>query len=381
VCRRAVIAIVLLGLLAVQVESTLAADATAVPPPAVENAARTPEKTWVKVLQYLADHAFGIAILLVFVTAIVSSYLSRRLSDRCLKDFEGYPVTLEFKDGRRESGVLDAENNGLEICYAGPMPASDGPPRTSTLLYQTEYAQMQAIIRYNYALTETQLERRLKALKRALAPGFFRRLWRKVRNFFAAIADAFTEAFTLILGRLKSVGPQAALLRTQDRYVSRVGTQVIGATITASFDPLLEKDVMRRVVVELLAQENRKLYLEGLLREYTKDFLELHDVAYPDVWTETLTPARATSERQGVIVRRSRDRIEIENNGEAEVMVEALGDENRAPLRVAPGGQGTVPLPAPDATVALRLSSPRQADLLLPRHSAVVRGRVPDGTC
>ena len=76
-----------------------------------------PPSVWANTASYLVEHAFEFAILLVFVGAILSSYLSRRLRDRCLKHLEGFPITLECNDGRRYRGNLNAENNGLEIFY------------------------------------------------------------------------------------------------------------------------------------------------------------------------------------------------------------------------------------------------------------------------
>jgi hypothetical protein len=365
------------------VAPALAQDAA--PPPPDD-----PAGFWAAAAAFALEHAFALAMLLVFITAIVSSYLSRRLSDRCLRHLQGFPVTVEFKNGQRERGILDAENNGLQLDYATPMPAEGGMRLGSFVCYQTEYPQMQAIVCYEDALDSRQLRTRLRRLQRSLSPGIVRRVGRKIRNIYAAVKDAFGEAFALLLGRLKTAGPQAALLKSQDRYVSKMGTQMIGAATASNYDPLLEKLIGHRVAVEIAWGDDSKTLQGGLLKEYIKDFFELHDTEFTDGWVETVGSGDAEREFLGVKLRREGDALAFGNDGSAPVEISwslpaepaDADDEATEPARHArvldPGAVESIALPDAEAVVALRLAARKKADILLPRHSAVVRGRLPE---
>jgi hypothetical protein len=54
--------------------------------------------------------------------------------------------------------------------------------------------------------------------------------------------------------------------------------EIIGAP-GASYEPLLEKYIGRKVVMEMVKAEQTVEYL-GVLREYSADFIEIMDVKY-----------------------------------------------------------------------------------------------------
>lgn len=354
--------------------------------PSAEATAPTEESSpTLRVLGFLLEHAFELTIVLVFLTAIISSYLSRRLSDRCLKHMAGFPVTLEFKDGTRRRGILDAENNGLELCYFAPEREEDEVVRESYILYKEEYPSMQALICYPELLDEAQRRRREKAIRRAYSPNLFRRIGRRLRNFVAAVKDAFAEAFTLILGRLKSAGPQAQLLQQQDKYVSKVGTQIIGASTAATYDPLLERQIGKRVDVDVVVADKSIVRHVGLLKEYSKEFVELQDAQYPDGWPAVLAGDAAEEYANGVRLRRADGALELSNDTVAAVQIEIMkgmpaGESGENPkVVIAADSTERVPIESPDAEVRLEITCRKSADVLMPRHSAIVRGKVSDG--
>jgi hypothetical protein len=346
-----------------------------------------PSSVWANTASYLVEHAFELAILLVFVGAILSSYLSRRLRDRCMKHLEGFPITLECKDGRRYRGNLDAENNGLEIFYHDEEREGDISPRESFLLYQCEYTQLQALVCYPELLDKRQQNWRKRAIKHAYAPGLFRRLSRRIRNFYAAIKDALSEAFMLILGRMKTVGPQAEMLRSQEKYVNKMGLEVVGAVSSASFDPILERQIGKRVLAEVVGSNNQKQYHEGFLREYSKDFIELQDVLYPDICVTALPTEVSECTSMGLYVQRQGKELQIENRGSLEIQVDIFPAEEPAEgadtlepcqIRVLPGERKKETIAQNAQPMILRTTVQKKADVLLPRHSAIVRHRVRD---
>lgn len=53
------------------------------------------------------DSIFIATLLLIFVTALVGTYIQRRSRDLCLKDFTGFNVTVEMNDGKCVWGRLN----------------------------------------------------------------------------------------------------------------------------------------------------------------------------------------------------------------------------------------------------------------------------------
>ncbi len=289
----------LIALAAVLIAATVVAAAD-------QPAAADVEPLWKSALKYLSDQVVALALVLIFISAIISSYLSRRLRDRCLKHFEGYRVCLELRDGTVARGILDAENNGLELLYEYPKAeGAAGWAESSFIMYKPEYPKLHAILRYHDEMDEKEKKRRAKDLACAYHPPLFRRLHRRIRNFFAALKDAVMEAFTLVMGRLKSTGPQAQLVSQQGQYVNRLGGSVIGYASEASFDPLLEKQIGLRVLTEVVEDGGGTRFLRGVLKEYSKELLEVMDVLYPYAFSIALPDTTAELHRAGLSITRA----------------------------------------------------------------------------
>lgn len=297
-------------------------------------------------------------------------------------------MTLQLKDGRVYRGELDAENNGLELRFEKPLPIGEGPLRKSVLFYQTEYPQMLALVCYQYTLNDRQLKRRRRSINQAYHPRFYRKMGRKIRNFFAAIKDAVNEAFMLVIGRWKTgQGHQAEVLKTQDRYVTSMGSQVIGAATQNSFDPLLEKLIGKRTLIEVTVPDAPRINIEGILKEYSKDFLEIQDVFYPDNWSETIAPGEVEIESLGLIVSLNEGKLEIRNGTVIDVTVRIAGSEEELQSEgneklepreffVKAGQTYSRDLPKSDAALTVNFFATRPSDMILPRHSAIVRSRL-----
>ena len=68
------------------------------------------------------------------------------------------------------------------------------------------------------------------------------------------------------------------MLTSQDKYVSKMKQELMGSVGT-SFEPLLEKYIGRRVVLDLIKGDKIFNY-SGVLKDYTANFIELMDVDY-----------------------------------------------------------------------------------------------------
>lgn len=222
---------------------------------------------------------FAITVVFIILCTILGAFFRRRSRDRCLLDFSNDLVDLERKDGKIIWGKLRVENTGLELVYNSPyLDKKDGHIETSYILYKNEYPNIQCLVRYLDELTPEGKKSRQTTLEKTYHPNTMRRMKRKVRNFFATVRDSVMEFLNLFLGRLKTATPARAVLSTQDKYISQIKQQLLG-TLGTSFEPLLEKHLGKRVILEMTREKGIVEY-SGILKDYTSEFLEVMDVEY-----------------------------------------------------------------------------------------------------
>jgi len=333
-------------------------------------------------LKWLADNPFSATLLFLVLATVVGAIISRLTRDRCLKDFEGYPVTLELKDGRVYHGELDVEKSGLELLYERTTP-QEGITKTSFLIFRPEYATIHALVRYHDALDERQLRERERRAQKAYHPNFFRRTARAIRNFMASVKDSLLEAFTLVMGRVKSIQAAAPVMKTGGKYVDRIGKQTIGTASDVTYDPLLEKQIGLRVVLQLPKDAAVQEECVGTFREYTKDFFELMDVDYEDRWQVELPGPGSAAFVRGIAARRTPQAVELENCNTFAAELEAAAfqvAEGQAPppplpvpARIGSGQRLELPVPQDAGPLTLTFHSRRKADIVVPRTGAFIR--------
>ncbi|MFP4056812.1 MAG: diaminopimelate epimerase [Candidatus Brocadiia bacterium] len=335
------------------------------------------------ILKWIADNPFTATLLFLVLATLLGTIISRFVRDRCLKDFEGYPVSLELKDGRIYHGELDVEKSGLEFLYERTAP-QEGLTKTSFLIFQPEYATLHALLRYHDRLSEQQMRARERAAQKAYHPNIFRRSWRALRNFLAAVKDSLIEAFRLVMGRVKGIQAAAPVMQTGGGYIDRVGQQAIGTAADVTYDPLLEKQIGLRVVVQLPRDAAAQDEFVGTFREYTKDFFELMDVDYEARWEVALpAPGTAAFER-GVAAQRTPEGVHVENCATFPVQLAAVRQEAaegagppppplQLPVTIPSGEKLDFPLAPEVPGLALVFATRRKADVVVPRTGAFVR--------
>ena len=82
----------------------------------------------------------------------------------------------------------------------------------------------------------------------------------------------------MLISQAKKATPAGAVLTSQDKYVSQMKQELFGSAGT-SFEPLLEKYIGRKVVLEL-AKGDKTFEYCGVLKDYTAEFIEIMDVNY-----------------------------------------------------------------------------------------------------
>ena len=86
------------------------------------------------------------------------------------------------------------------------------------------------------------------------------------------------EVVNMLISQAKKATPVGGMLKTQDKYVSQMKQELMGA-VGASYEPLLEKYIGHKVVIQMIKGEKVVEY-SGVLKEYTAEFVELMDVNY-----------------------------------------------------------------------------------------------------
>jgi len=202
---------------------------------------------------------FAITIVFMCLCAVVAAFMKGRIKDRCLKSFAGDLITLDLVTRRKVWGRLIVENTGLELVYPSLHNDKDGHQETSFILYKYEYPNIQALVRFHDELDEKCKKDREKELQRTYHPAFTRRMMRKLANIFKTVRDSIMELVNLLITQAKSRTPAGAVLTSQDKYVSQMKTNMMGFVGTA-FEPLLERHIGQKVVLELIEEEKVYTY-------------------------------------------------------------------------------------------------------------------------
>lgn len=221
---------------------------------------------------------FAITIIFIVVSTIVAAFVRGRNKDRCLRSFSADLVTIEETNGKTIWGKLRVENTGLELVYEKTHKDKSGHDETSYILYKNEYPNIQVLIRFHDDLDEHAKKERDKKLNETYQPTDFKRYQRKTRNFFNTVRDSVLEVANLLIGQAKKTAPGGAVLTSQDKYVSQMKKELVGVAGT-SFEPLLERHIGKRVVLEL-AKGDKLIEYPCILKDYTAEFIEVMDVLY-----------------------------------------------------------------------------------------------------
>jgi len=220
----------------------------------------------------------AITIIFIVLATAVGAFIRRRSRDKCLKDFSQNMVTLLETSGKVVWGILRVENTGLEFVYSAKHKDEQGHDETSYILYKNEFPNIAALICFHDELGEQNKKKRQIELKKAYHPTLLRRMKRKTLNVFKTLRDSVMEVVNLLISQAKKATPAGAMLSSQDKYVSQMKQDLIGSAGT-SYEPLLEKYIGHRVVLELIKGDKAIEYW-GVLKDYTAEFIEVMDVNY-----------------------------------------------------------------------------------------------------
>lgn len=273
------------------------------------------------------DNALPLTLGFIFLAAFVGIVFQRRRRDRCLKDFEAFRVTIELGDGKLVWGRLSVFPNGIELFYPEPNPDDAGHDEYSFVVFGEQLKQVRAIYRYHDELSETHQAERIAEVERSYRPTPVRRTLRWLRNLLNTFGDAFSQSMGAWLASAKKTSG-STVIQSQDKQLQKIGTTVLDAAGN-SYEPILERYIGRRVVVEELRGEE---WIEhaGILKEYTAQYIEVLDIKENSDFTFSLSrlermqmnrnldfivaPLRNGDDLVGVS-------LSVENHGQADVVV------------------------------------------------------------
>ena len=331
----------------------------------------------------------GSTLLTIFVVLLVATVLAlvrTRRRDRCLKAFDGFPVTLVTQANDATWGTTDIRSTGLELTYPEPVVAREGHMERSTIMYKEQYVSLHALYRCPEGLTEKNLERRETLIERTQHPSLLRRVWRWLRNWMGMVRDALLQSIGMIIGVAKAKAPASGLIGRHDAQVQSISTEVVQHTGNA-FDPLLERHLFSQVVVEVTVAGGEVRSYCGWLKDYTSDFIEILDAyantsrAEPlDLDAYDMDDARLPHQE----ITLTHGRLGVTNNGARMFYIDRLELRDWThPVDVVlpPGCSIGVALPptvqrrAQRSTSALKvwMGTVDRVDMLLPRQRAQVR--------
>jgi hypothetical protein len=226
-------------------------------------------------LEQAVDTILLLSIFLVFITALVGSFIQRRKRDKVLADLQGFHAVARMQNDERIWGQMEVYPNGLELVYAQPFQNHRGHLTTSFILFRDGIDQVQSLYRFHSELTPENQLRREKEIELTHNPGMLRIALRRVKNFLNTFRDAINESMGMLLTRMKGTSSMS-LFRTQDDRLKKIGSEALGSVGNA-YDPILEHYIGKPVVVELETAAGEKEEYAGLLREYSQSWLSVFD--------------------------------------------------------------------------------------------------------
>jgi hypothetical protein len=173
---------------------------------------------------------------------------------------------------------MKIKSSGLQFNYPELIEGEYNLKFLSFLLYKNEYPDIQAVVRYHRDLTEAGKKLRKEDFKRTFQPSRWRKIRRSILNFLKIIKDAVIEIINMMTSHLSKTTPVGAAISSNDSQVNKMKNEVYGLVET-SYEPLLEEYIGERVILEL-KRGNDWVKYNGVLKDYTAEFIELIDVDY-----------------------------------------------------------------------------------------------------
>ncbi|MCD6505638.1 hypothetical protein J7M22_03335 [Candidatus Poribacteria bacterium] len=351
---------------------------------------------WRKLLDFINDHTLLSGAIFVVLTTIVTTIFSLIRKDKCLKKLRGKFVRLQLRNEQFYDGIFRLETTGIEI--VSEKLRVEGK-EASFLLSGKWKDQVHAFVRYHDVMLEHERQERDNELEKVYHPRLAVRLRRKIKVAFNTLKNALNQILTKIIGQVKS---RFKAVEAQ-KFIEETSREALEYTVETVYDRLIDRLVGTKVVVAAGKQE-----YEGVLADYTNEWIELMEVNYRDywefqVWERDRKKGTAYIDPHGLKFERQGDKLIIYNRGPFRVQLQKLGFRGRRPnvewkiyKFIEPFGKfeitlrpvaGVVVSPFEDVKTAipipfheyqeikLSFETHRMADITMPRGYASIRHR------
>jgi len=257
------------------------------------------------------------------------------------------------------------------------------PSLVSKKVYPSQLGDLHAILIFRHMLSKSELRKKWAELKRLYAAGPLYRLKRKIYSALAYIKDKLTLTIT------PAVLPAASISTPELKKALEEAEKQALAGAGKLYDPLLENGIGRLVTVRVVDVEGETKYYQGILKEYSDNYIYVLDVDYRLQMDTKITPDGEApgypktriklhnfrvegrhlegSWRDGYLVLRNVHnaliKVEKVKNAEKEIAVGKV---------LKPQEELKIQLPEGDAFIEYEISL--EADIIWPRKKAEVVG-------
>ena len=335
------------------------------------------------------DPSLLLTIGVIFMVTLVGSALRALRKDRCLRDFDGFHVTVERQDGRVMWGVMHLEPTAIELEYRDDVLDEQMHVETSYVLYKDEYPTIHAIYRYTDDLTPDNRKKRDRSCRRTFHPSPLYYMARRLRNFVNTATDSLTEAFNLLLGRAKPPAGQTVMPAGQTRLKGL--TKDIVGHVGTNYDPLLERYIGSQTVIEVIHGDAVHEYV-GVLKDYSASFLEILDVCFVRAIELALEPKSTSTgdgaatgkptsteaQRGGIVARIDDGDLLVQNETSHPILLTAIrmdDEDDTMNTIIGRGEPWRHPLSHAPERLGVTVRVIHQLDMILPRNRALIRHR------
>jgi hypothetical protein len=222
------------------------------------------------------DLALWIPLVVLFASALIGAWVRRYSKDTCLKLLQGSLVYILLKDRRWVWGHLNVFSNALELIFTKGEDLHGRFEKRSYIFYEHNLETIELIVRPSPAEGTDECKQWRREIRLLQNPPLHRRWRRKMRNIFNMLRDAFAQSITMIFGAVKRKGG-VGNLPIEEAKVGEVGKTLI-TVVPNAYEPVLEKYLGHKVVVETPAPENNLFEQVGILQEYTAKYILVRDV-------------------------------------------------------------------------------------------------------
>jgi hypothetical protein len=223
------------------------------------------------------------SIVLIFIIALVGSYVRHRQLDRVLQELVGFHVTLQMQV-EHIWGKFKLYSNAIELLFSQVYTNHRGVGISSFIVFNEQMIAVESIFRYHDELTPQNQLRRRAQIERARNPSWWRRVKRSLRNFTVAFKEAISESIGLMGSRVQQQTTMA-LFKGADGKLKTMGDNILDMAGNAAYDPVLEHYIFGRVVFENTDIEGNKVEYAGILEEYSAAWVSILD-CYLDMENE-----------------------------------------------------------------------------------------------